>query len=189
MAPAQVSTIIIGNWNPRIFTPTWIKKNLFCLKGETEIQGLVNFDDMDFAFQHEGIVTVPKFNSVEINFEGYDEKKAKLASAIITRILELLPQTPVKALGVNIKYRFKKSEPLGLVNIIKEVSGNYKDFSVNQIRQTANRENYQLNIVSEIMKDLIISNFNFHYTKLIPLDIHFINNLYLETKKILTNGN
>lgn len=189
MLPVQVSIIVIGNWNPRIFTPTWIKENLFCLTDETEIEGLVNFEDMDFAFKHEGIVIVPKFSSVEINFEGYDEKKASLASSIISRILELLPQTPIKAMGVNIRYKLSKTENIKLVKAINELRLNFEEFRVNQLRQTLQKENYQLNIVSEIFADIIVSNFNFHYQRLIPLDTGFINNHFTETQNLLKNGN
>lgn len=133
MNPIQISTILIGNWNPRIFTPSWIKTNLFNLSKETEIEGLVNFDDLDFAFKYNDIVIIPKFSSVEISFEKYEYNISILAANIVLKILELLPQTPIKAMGVNIRYVYSNKDEANIVQAINSIKSNFSDFTINQL--------------------------------------------------------
>ncbi|MCA4897463.1 MAG: hypothetical protein ACK514_01020 [Bacteroidota bacterium] len=189
MQPVQVSTVIVGSWNPRIFTPSWIKTNLFGLTDGQEIQGMVNFEEMDFGFQHQGVLLFARPNLVEVNFDGYERKKAELASTAVIRILELLPQTPIKALGVNIRYILNRKDTSPLVTAINNTQCTFGEFQLNQIKQTSERKNYQINIISDIFKDSIQANFNFHYSKIAPFEPNFINVHFEETQKILKNGN
>jgi hypothetical protein len=187
-SPLQVSTVIVGSWNPRIFTPVWIKTNLFGLTPEQEIQGMVNFEDMDFGFQYQGILLLPKSNLIEINFDAYDDQKASFVSLIVIKLLELLPQTPVKALGVNIRYSLKRNVSSNFVESINGINCKFDEFELNQVKQSVDRTSYQINIISDITKDQILATFNFHYSKLAPFDRNFINLHYIETQNILKNG-
>lgn len=188
MKPNTVSIIIIGNWNPRIFTPSWIKLNLFSLSEDADLQGLVNFEDLDFAFKYEGIVIIPKFNSIEINIEDYEEDKGILVGTIATKILELLPQTPIKALGVNIGFLLHREQDNRILKVIKEANLNFDNFQFTQLKHTLNKEKYQVNIITEILGEVISVVFNFHYSKIPPFDPQFLNNHFEETKKILIDG-
>jgi len=188
MQATQVSIIILGSWNPRIFTPAWIKTNLLGLKETAELQGLINFNDLDFAFRHDGITLVPKYSSVEITVDNFDEKSGCRAAEILIKMLELLPQTPIKAMGVNIRFEIGKKEKLGLINVLNGINGNYGDFKLNQVRQSLKKEKYFLNIVSDISDKNYIVNFNFHYTNITAFDLQFINEHFKETQTILSNG-
>lgn len=188
MDPAQVSTVILGSWNPRIFTPSWIKTNLFGLSDGQEIQGLVNFEEMDFGFQHQGVFLFAKNNLVEVKFDKYDQEKSELASSTIIKILELLPQTPIKALGVNIRYSINKNDESPFINAISNTECTLGEFRLNQIKQTANRKNYQVNIISDILADKIQTNFNFHYSKITLFETNFIQAHFEETQNIIKNG-
>ena len=119
MTPNKLAIFIIGNWNPRIFTPAWIKTKLFELKPTDEIEGLVNFDDMDFAFRHNNITIVPKYNILEITTENVSVEINNEIANIITKIFELLPQTPVKALGINLKYNFEKADTNNFIDLLR----------------------------------------------------------------------
>jgi hypothetical protein len=185
---SQVSTVILGSWNPRIFKPLWIKTNLFGLTDIKDLQGMVNFDEMEFGFQYHGIHLFPRTNLIEINFEGYDNEKANLASSTIIKILELLPQTPLKALGVNIRYILDKKTEIPFVKTISKINCNYLEFDLTQIKQTRSHKDYQINIISDILKDSIQTNFNFHYPNIAPFSSDFIMLHYKESQKILING-
>lgn len=189
MQPNQVSVVILGSWNPRIFTPLWIKTNLFGLSQNQEIQGMVNFEDMEFGFEYEGIFLFPRTNLVEIKFDTFDQNRAALASSIVAKILELLPQTPVKALGVNIRYMLNKSINSDFAKMIYGVNANFGKFQLSQLKQTINQETYQINIITDILKDKLQVNFNFHYPKITAFSKDFINHHYEETKQTLTDGN
>lgn len=187
--PVQVSTVIVGSWNPRIFTPVWIKTNLLGLTSDQEIKGMVNFEDMDFGFQYEGILLFPKSNLIEVNFDGYDEKKGSMVSSIVVKILELLPQTPIKALGVNIRYAIDRNESSDFTKAINNINCKFGEFELSQIKQSRNKSSYQINIISDITKDKIFATFNFHYSKLVLFNQNFINLHYMESQTILKDGN
>jgi hypothetical protein len=186
--PLQVSTVIVGSWNPKIFTPLWIKTNLFRLTTQQEIQGMVNFEEMDFGFQYDGIQLLPKSNLVEINVEKYDDEKGMYVSSLVIKLLELLPQTPIKALGVNIRYAISRQSSSSFVKEINGIKCNFGEFELNQIKQSVDRSTYQVNIISDITKDDLLTTFNFHYSKLAPFDPKFINLHYVESQNILDNG-
>lgn len=189
MQPVKVSNVILGSWNPRIFTPSWIKTNLFGLSKGQEIQGMVNFDEMNFGFGYNGITILARTNLVEVNFDQFDDQKAELASSTIIKILELLPQTPIKALGVNIRYTLDSKIKGSFVSSIRETKCNFGEFELNQIRQTAIKNKYQINIISDINSESIQTNFNFHYSKIAIFEPDFIIKHFEETQKILTDGN
>lgn len=190
MQPIDVSTVIVGNWNPKIFTPAWIKTNLFQVSKDEQLEGLVNFDDMEFGFQRTGIALFPKPNLVEVRCEGYDEIKALKTAGIIIRVLELLPQTPIKALGVNIRYAIPRTAGIKFAKSLSKIDRTFGDFEISQIKHTLNKGSYQINIITDISNDLWISSFNFHYNKLlIPFDSNFIVQHFKETQGLLKDGN
>jgi len=187
--PIQVSTVIVGSWNPKIFTPAWVKKNLFVLESNQEIQGLVNFDEMDFGFEWQGVTILPKSNVFEIRFDSYTEAKAILVSTIVVKVLELLPQTPVKALGVNMTYQLGKADESAFVRTVKGIHSKFREFNLSQTKHSFNKEHYQINIITDISDVGLNTNFNFHYSKIAAYGPKFIVEHYKETQLLLTDGN
>lgn len=188
MIPNQVSVIILGNWNPRIFRPFWIKTQLFGLPPENEIQGLVNFDELDFAFEHNGITLFPKYNSLEIQIIEYSQEKGLIVGELVKKILELLPQTPIKALGVNIKYNFTNEISNIVLEQLRSVNLKIKNLEVNQLKYSSVKELYVVNMICELSPSIININFNFHYPRIIEFTKEFINDHVSETKIIFENG-
>ena len=187
MTLVKFSIIILGRWNPGIFTPFWIKSNLLELE-DKEMQALFNFDDLEFAFGNDNITLVPKSSSFEIIVENFDNISGQKAATILIKLLTLLPQTPIKAIGVNFRYAVKKTEKTELINSLNDINFSFKNFKLNQIKQTMNNKNYITNIVSQIQNTSYLININFHYSKIIEFDTQFINEHFIETQNILKNG-
>lgn len=187
--PRQVSTVIVGSWNPKIFTPAWVKKNLFALTGNQDLKGLVNFEEMDFGFEWEGVTVIPKANVFEVRFEGYSEAKATLVSSIVVKVLELLPQTPIKAIGVNIGYNLRNGHNSPLAQSLKGIQTSFREFNLSQLKHSLDKGDYQINIITDISSVGLNSNFNFHYSKIPLLTGQFIVQHYKETQSILKDGN
>lgn len=179
----QTSITVIGNFNPRIFTPLWVQENLF-EKNEI-VQGMINFDDMDFAFKYKNIIIIPKYHSLEIVLEGYTEKGVQKITHILLKILELLPQTPIKTIGINFRYSFMKNENYKILDTLIQHNCNLDGYELSQIKHSQKRENYSLNIISTVEKDLVKLVFNYHYIKTVPTNYHLIKEHYLETKTII----
>lgn len=190
-ANAQVQVIIVGSWNRRIFTPEWVKA-LFGIPPNENLEGLVNFDEMAFAFKYKGIVLMPKANQLELKFETYTEEAALFCSKLIVRILELLPQTPLRALGVNISYLFA-SKLLTDVPILRKLSAMKCEpldgFKLYEIRQTKDYSDCKLNLICDYRSpDTMNVNFNFHYSPVTVQGNDFIATRYTESQKILLDG-
>jgi len=97
-------TIVIpGAWNPKIFTPEWITKNL---TGQRDVQisigfGLpafdlrLSFDEVNLILHQERLVISPI---------GPSDESFVRAQAISVKILTVLNHTPIIAIGVNFKF-------------------------------------------------------------------------------------
>lgn len=97
------SLVLLGNWNPSIFTGTWLTELLG--PGELRVQVSVANPLQSLRYSHEGLrfqVTdqVLTFSPVEDSKETLDRMEQ-----IARETLERLPHTPVRALGINFHFR------------------------------------------------------------------------------------
>jgi hypothetical protein len=108
--------VLAGAWNPRIFTPDWLATNVFNLANislEFPIQPLA-----PYRFHGNNVTIVPSQDRVVLAPENLrDETLVEMEHQAI-RILELLPHTPLSAVGTN--YRFMEDE---LVDPLRRVFG------------------------------------------------------------------
>ncbi len=190
MLPLQISVILPGNWNTKIFTPFWIKERLFEISTHEEIQVILDFTELDWAFQHQNIIIAPHNNFLEIKVqspelffsnEAYRESFVK----ILNKILISLPQTPIKALGLNIIYSFMKEDQSTFVSVLSKTPNFLREFETTMVRKSYQKPDYTINVISELLIDSVTVNFNFHYPKLIKFDDSFISNHINEAKHIL----
>ena len=159
----SLNIICPGSWNKRIFTPAWVASNLFELE-KNEIEVAFNPAEMDMGYSYNNkVVLFPRDNSIEIKVNVIDEESKIFSVNLINKILSLLPQTPIRALGFNIRYVFKKDEDYPIVNRMNQIICNYDEFSTNQIKFSKEFDNYQLNLITEIKANEYIINFNFHH--------------------------
>ena len=107
--PFDWNVIVLGHWNRAILTPAGIVTRLFDLSPETPVKIEVPVDGMGpYKITHDqiSVVVVPGRLEVALdlpNFELLDR-----ARQIGVRALERLPETPVTAVGINIRYRSKE---------------------------------------------------------------------------------
>ncbi|MEP7169128.1 MAG: hypothetical protein ABI855_07120 [Bacteroidota bacterium] len=125
---------------------------------------------------------------MEVNIEKFDEKKGLKAGEIIIKIFELLPQTPVKAIGVNIRFELKADNNCELTKVLKGVTGGFRDFKLTQTKQSLTKDKYILNIITDYLDENFSVNFNFHYKNIITFDPQFLNEHFKETQTIFSYG-
>ncbi|GMV22743.1 MAG: hypothetical protein AMXMBFR57_26920 [Acidimicrobiia bacterium] len=117
--PYAWNVVVVGAWNMAILSPDGVSKRLFDLPGGTPIQLEVALDRPGrFKVSHDGILVVPASNRLEIAPEACVLEELKKAAAIGQRAVEKLPETPVTAAGVNIRYRFQEL-PVSAANMIR----------------------------------------------------------------------
>jgi len=188
MQPSQVSAIALGNWNPKIFTPVWVKERLLCLNSEDEIKVQLDFNDMDFGLQYKNLILIPKGTVLEIRTKSFEQADLQIFTKALMGIFDLLPQTPIKAIGINIIYNFSKDADNRYFTLLEKFV-HFKGFEVTMARYSLKKDKYLANIIIEKKGlETVSVNFNFHYSRTIDLEKTFLETHILESSKILSDG-
>lgn len=107
--PFSWNIVVIGAWNPAILTPDGIRRRLFELPDGTPINVEVAVDRPGpFRVIHDGLAVIPTPVSLEVTTTEPNIESLERASGLCVRALQSLPETPVSAAGVNIRYRFQE---------------------------------------------------------------------------------
>lgn len=122
--PVDWNIVIAGAWNIAILTPEGIAKRLFNLDSGTpvEVQVAVNvrapiqvkYDDIIVQPAPSALVILPQTSSPEL---------LKKSVNIAKRALKDLPETPLSAVGLNIRFQFDNI-PDALINACNSVIDN-----------------------------------------------------------------
>jgi hypothetical protein len=181
----------LGNWNKKIFTPTWVATNLFELK-ENKIEAFFNPNELEIGYKLEDVVLFPKDTSIEIKLEKINDESKKKGGQLLNKLLSLLPHTPLKAIGINVRFKFNDNEDIPIVRKINKMHCKLDDFITSQIKFSKELEKSQLNIITDLKKNEYIINFNFHhnlrhYPEGFAFDDRVIFNKIEIAKKIIEN--
>ena len=123
LTPSEWNVVVLGRWNRAILTPSGIAKRLFCLDEETPVEVFVAVDALvPPQVKYGGTVVVAGEDRLIAQPETPDFSALAGAMTIARRAMEELPETPVIAAGVNVKYTSK--EPIeALQHITRQVVG------------------------------------------------------------------
>ena len=107
--PASASNwnlVIVGAWNRAILTPDGIRRRLLELPDGTPIEVEIPLDILaPFRVRHEGVTIIPSERGLELSVASPGTDQLALAVTYASRALSCLPETPVSAAGVNLRYR------------------------------------------------------------------------------------
>ncbi len=104
--PFGWNVVIVGAWNVAILTPDGIRRRLFQLPDQATIEVDVAIDRLaPFRVRHDGLIVVPSSSMLEISTEVLDLPSLLKAGEIGVRALASLPETPLAAAGINVRYR------------------------------------------------------------------------------------
>ena len=110
---ASIDTLMIriaGQFNPRVFAPSWVIKNLTIgsqiLKGD-EIELGFDIERQSLVYSFRGITFAPTETDLRIEFGKKDESRIVYGTKVFLKLLKLIDLSPVKAIGFNIIYRLK----------------------------------------------------------------------------------
>jgi hypothetical protein len=117
--PFSWNVVIVGAWNIAILTPDGIAKRLFELPQGTPVQVEVPIDRPGpYRVLHDGLMVIPSSNQLEVAPQALELGSLQKASRVAQMALRALPETPVFAAGINIRYRFA-SLPDELIDLVK----------------------------------------------------------------------
>lgn len=158
----DISIVIAGKWNVKIFTPAWILKELLGVKENSGIiEVAFNQDSLQTLYRHKTIQLIPTESHFEIKIpKPYKPELLREANSIAIKLLQLLPYTPGLAVGFN--FRFKKA---CLISNFK-VNNYHKDYKVNTVQFSKQIDSFLLNVIVKCENDKQKDDgilYNFHY--------------------------
>lgn len=117
----QFSIVVVGRWNPFIFSPEWVKKNLIDTANETDhpitLAYPLNDPDAPSQLKFDGIQLLPGRSRLDIKPDDLTLDAMCHCGDVITKCLQLLSHTPVGALGINFSFE-ETNNPESLVTAV-----------------------------------------------------------------------
>lgn len=163
------SIVIIGAWNPTIFSPEWVSKYL-SENGECDVSVAFPISDPTAPrkISFEEVHLYPGRKQLMISPEQPNLAGMQKCSTIIRKILENLQHTPVSSVGIN--YAFTENNVTGQIEDALMPSDTAKILESRQVRQTnvtrvlsSEGDNYILNFTLARDIEGYIVAFNYHY--------------------------
>ncbi|MCG7946176.1 MAG: hypothetical protein N0C84_07505 [Candidatus Thiodiazotropha taylori] len=107
--PIDWNIVVVGAWNVAILTPEGIARRLFNLEPGTPIQVQVAMDvGAPIRVRHDNIIVQPSPTSLVITPQESTPEALANSVTIAQRALDSLPETPMTAAGLNIRYQYEQ---------------------------------------------------------------------------------
>lgn len=117
--PFEWNIVIVGSWNEAILTPDGIRKRLYQLPEGTPVDIQVALDrPAPHRVSHGGLTVTPSSSALVVSVDVCDLESMKRACALAINALHSLPETPLSAAGINLRYRIEEL-PGGLLDLIE----------------------------------------------------------------------
>jgi len=186
---AELNIRVVGSWNQRIFTPNWITKYLFDEANKLklkDVHGILQVESSALGYGFGGFNFLPKSEDITLQIP-IDEEKIVIGTQIITKILKLLPHTPITGVGFNIAYNFSSKHKNRFALLMKNVKKTDIDkFLTLRYHHVKVEKEYKIYVMSEFIKgDKYKISFNFHHDKPSDFDNEIFLKYILESKAVL----
>lgn len=106
--------LIVGRWNPSVFSPEWIRSNVI----DSEISLAIPVGDIDAPprISVSNVHLFPARNLLDARPTEMDEGAFQSVGSVASKIVGLLPHTPLNASGINIRF----VEDTSLDNLLRD---------------------------------------------------------------------
>lgn len=105
LEPTTWNVVIVGRWNPALYTPSAVSKRIFGLAEGTPVEVYLSIDDiLPAQIVHQGIKIVGSSGRLEIATVKPSFSELRRAMGIGKLELDRLPETPLKAAGINVRF-------------------------------------------------------------------------------------
>lgn len=104
LEPYDWNVVVLGHWNRAILTPIGIAERLFQLPSETEIGIEVPMDAIGpFRVSHGDLTVMVAGGRLMVEARENNFQSLERAMRVAHRAMERLPETPVRAVGFNVR--------------------------------------------------------------------------------------
>lgn len=169
IAPAKegYSLVIMGAWNPRIFSPPWAKQWL-APEADIGVSIAVGNPSLPLRLEFRGLQLTVMSSRLVLQTAQLDDGSLQSAQECAIRILDLLPHTPLRAVGINVQFLDNEPSPdlLRLFDLrdgesLAETEGTVQTTSIR--RSVLLRGELLLNLTLELrLNGQVAFDFNFH---------------------------
>lgn len=106
LVPLEWNVVVLGRWNRAILTPAGIGKRIFQVSQEVPLEVLIAIDAIEPPrVKHEGATVVVDSKRLIVTIDKQCFTQLEHACQLATRAIKSLPETPLEAVGYNVKYR------------------------------------------------------------------------------------
>ena len=106
----DASIVSVGSWNSRIFTPAWVSANVFAMPDGESMNIELNEQQMTLSYVWKDIQLLMSDTRIEFKSSQCSKETLTLMEQYYQRISELLPYTPVAAVGYNLNLTLTPDE-------------------------------------------------------------------------------
>ena len=165
---SEHTIVLIGSWNLGILTPQWVGMNVF-KQDEVAVEMLMqNASSVTVRLKVEGLSLQLSNDRLVFTPNGAEKYDRNQLIEAVCNLLEGLPLTPVKAIGLN--YGFVESPMTDCTNDILSFSDDNKlaasgEAKFTEVKRGFLADNWELNlkVMDEIETDCAYYQFNFHF--------------------------
>lgn len=114
----NATCVILGAWNTAILNPMWLAQKVFDLPQDAqmpmELSGGILGIPTYFRAQIKGLYIIPTAEKFIINPSKEEEALFELTDIAVSKLYNILPHTPILALGHNFSYEIEGDEVFSL---------------------------------------------------------------------------
>lgn len=99
----EYSIVVLGAWNPSIFSPEWIEKYLADIEEGEEIEIAFPLDDATAPrkISFKDINLFPGRRKMDLIPDEPNKENLEFCASILVKLFDILPHTPVSGFGIN----------------------------------------------------------------------------------------
>ena len=106
----EASIVSAGSWNLRIFTPAWVSANVFAMPDGESMNIALNEQQMTLCYVWKDIQLLMFDTRIEFKSSKCSKETLTIMEQCYQRLSELLPYTPVAAVGYNLNLTLSLDE-------------------------------------------------------------------------------
>ena len=137
--PSDWTHVLVGSWNVAILNPQWIGQKVFAGNGPLQVELSVGGPAPSLRYHFQDISIIPAPTQLIVATRNATEAAVAQASSVASRILELLPVTPITGVGINFGFVAENIEP-DIAAIFSLDSADFADAGLEVTKTTIVRE-------------------------------------------------
>lgn len=116
--PKCPHVVIMGAWNPKIFTPFWLRSQGITESEEVELELTFGAADYKFLMKFDGMILSISDTHLVLRLAEWNQEKLVSLEAVALKILDRLRHTPLKAVGANFDFGIEEPSTT-ILNLFK----------------------------------------------------------------------